>query len=61
MRKRKHRTPVGKKISKLMHEGEPQKKAIAMAMSMKRAGRLTKSGGYRRVGRKRSRRRSYKS
>lgn len=47
------RTAVGKKISKLMHEGEPQKKAVAMALSMKRAGRLTKEGDYIRVKKKR--------
>jgi hypothetical protein len=41
---------VSKKISHLVHEGKPQKQAVAMALSMKRAGRLTKSGGYRRVG-----------
>lgn len=39
---------VSKKISKLMHEGEPQKKAVAMAMSMEREHRLTESGGYKR-------------
>ena len=60
-RKRKGRTPEGKKISKLMHEGEPQEKAVATALSMKRAGRLTPEGGYRRVGKKRPRRRSHKS
>ena len=37
---------VSKKISKLVHEGKPQKQAIAMALSMKRAHRLTKEGGY---------------
>jgi len=37
---------VGKKISHLMHEGVPQKQAIAESLSMKRAGRLTKEGGY---------------
>ena len=40
---------VSKKISKLRHEGEPEKKSVAMALSMERAGRLTESGGYRRV------------
>ena len=40
---------VGKKISILMHEGTPQNQAIAIAYSMKRAGRLTKEGGYKRV------------
>lgn len=52
---KKKRTPVGKKISKLMHEGVPQQQAIAESMSMKRAGRLTPEGGYRRVGRKKKR------
>lgn len=40
---------VGKKISKLVHEGKPQKQAVAMAINMKREGRLTSSGGYKRV------------
>lgn len=40
---------TSKKISKLMHEGEPQKKAVAMAMSMEREHRLTEGGGYKRV------------
>lgn len=40
---------IGKKISVLMHEGEPQKKAVAMAMNMEREHRLTESGGYKRV------------
>lgn len=46
---------VSKKISHLRKEGTPQKQAVAMALSMKRAGRLTPRGGYRRVGRKSSR------
>src|SRR6266436_1931132 len=37
---------VSKKISTLVHEGTPQKQAVATALSMKRAGRLTKEGGY---------------
>lgn len=60
-KKKRKRTPEGKKISKLMHEGVLQKQAIAESLSMKRAGRLTPEGGYRRVGKKRSRRRSHKS
>ena len=40
---------VGKKISKLMHEGKPQDQAVAEALSMERAHRLTESGGYKRV------------
>ena len=49
---KRHRTPVGKKISKLRHEGVKQDQAVAMALNMKRRGRLTKSGGYRRVHRR---------
>lgn len=41
---------VSKKIGVLVREGKPQKQAVAMALSMKRAGRLTKSGGYIRKG-----------
>jgi hypothetical protein len=37
---------VSSKISHLVHEGKPQKQAVAMALSMKREGRLTKEGGY---------------
>lgn len=37
---------VGRKIEKLMVEGKPQKQAVATALSMKRAGRLTATGGY---------------
>jgi hypothetical protein len=36
-------------------EKMPQRQAIATALSMKRAGRLTKEGGYIRAGRKRKR------
>jgi len=43
------KSPVGKKISKLVVEGKPQKQAIAMALEMKRKGRLTPEGGYKRV------------
>lgn len=39
---------VGKKISKLRHEGKPEKQAVAMALNMEREGRLTESGGYKR-------------
>ncbi len=39
---------VSKKISHLVHEGKPQKQAVAMGLNMQREGRLTKSGGYRR-------------
>ena len=51
---KKPKSPVSKKISHLRHEGVPEKQAVAEALSMKRAGRLTKSGGYKRV--KKSRR-----
>lgn len=37
---------VSKKISMLMHEGKDEKQAVAMAMNMDRAHRLTKEGGY---------------
>ena len=40
------KSAVSKKISTLVHEGTPQKQAVATALSMKRAGRLTKEGGY---------------
>lgn len=50
--KKQMRSAVSKKISKLVHEGKPQKQAVATALAMKRRGRLTKEGGYRRVHRK---------
>lgn len=56
----KHKTPEGKKISTLVDEGVPQRQAVAEALSMKRAGRLTKEGGYIRSSKKGSRRRSHK-
>jgi hypothetical protein len=40
---------VSKKIKVLRHEGVPQKQAVAEAISMGKAGRITKSGGYRHV------------
>ena len=51
------RTRVGKKISKLRHEGVPEDQAVAESMSMDRAGRLTKAGGYIRSKKRRSSRR----
>ena len=54
-RRRAKKSAESKKISKLMHEGKDQPQAVAMALNMKREGRLTKSGGYRRAGRKRRR------
>tara|TARA_R100000808_G_C2119433_1_gene131101 strand:- start:928 stop:1104 length:177 start_codon:yes stop_codon:yes gene_type:complete len=41
------KTALSKKISHLMSEGKSQKQAVATALSMKKAGRLTKDGGYR--------------
>jgi hypothetical protein len=58
--RRKPRSPEGKKISHLVKEGIPQKQAVAEALSMKRAHRLTSSGGYIRS-KKKSHRRSHKS
>lgn len=55
----KKRGAVSKKISHLRHEGVPQDQAVAEAMSMKRAGRLTREGGYIRS-KKKSRRKSHK-
>jgi len=37
---------VGKKIGILMDEHMPQKQSVAMALNMKREGRLTPAGGY---------------
>lgn len=55
MKKRKHKTPESKKISKLVREeGMDRDQAVAVALSMKRAGRLGPSGSYRHV-KKRSR------
>lgn len=48
---------VSRKISHLRDEGEPQRKAVAMALNMKREGRLTKRGGYRRISKRGSYRR----
>jgi hypothetical protein len=43
---------VRKKTSILIHEGKDPKQAYAIANSMKRARRLGKRGGYRRVHKK---------
>lgn len=40
---------VSKKISKLRHEGVPQKQAIATALNMERKKRITSSGDYKHV------------
>jgi hypothetical protein len=58
--RRKPRSPEGKKISLLRHEGVPQDQAVAEALSMKLAGRLTSSGGYIRAHKKKSKRRDHK-
>ncbi len=52
MKKHKKRDAVGKKISILRNEDVPRDQAVAEALNMQREGRLTKSGGYKRVGRK---------
>lgn len=49
---KRKRSPESRKISKLVREGVPQKQAVAEALNMKRAHRLTKRGGYRRVRRR---------
>jgi hypothetical protein len=40
---------VGKKVALLVREGMKQKQAVAVALDMERAGRLTASGDYVRV------------
>jgi hypothetical protein len=50
--KRNSQELVSKKIKVLRHEGVPQKQAEAMAINMGKKGRITKSGGYKRVGKK---------
>lgn len=37
---------VSQKISVLRHEGEPEKKAVAMAINMGKAHRLRQGGRY---------------
>lgn len=55
-RRKPKKSAESKKISKLVRdEGMPQKQAVAVALNMKREGRLTRGGGYRHV--RRSRRR----
>jgi|TARA_R100000455_G_scaffold18315_1_gene9007 hypothetical protein len=41
-----NKTPVNKKISKLKKEGKPRKQAVAIALTMKRKGKLGPRGGY---------------
>lgn len=55
-RKRKRKSAVSRKISVLVREGVPQRRAVAESLSMQRAHRLTKTGGYIRAGKKRKRR-----
>lgn len=43
---------VSKKIGVLVKEGKSQKQAAGEAYGMERAGRLTKSGDYKRVAKK---------
>jgi hypothetical protein len=50
---KKSRNRVSKKIQYLIeHEGKPADQAIAMSLSMEKAGRLTESGGYMPVSKK---------
>lgn len=53
--KKKHKSPVSKKISKLREEGVSEDQAVAESINMEKEGRLTKSGGYKRVSRKKRR------
>jgi len=53
--KRRKRSRVSAKISKLRHEGERSDVAVATALNMERKHRLGPHGEYRRVGRKRTR------
>lgn len=48
VRRRRKKDGVGRKISKLRHEGKSRKQAVATALNMKREGRLGSRGGYRR-------------
>ena len=43
---------VSKKIKVLRHEGVPEKQAVAMGVNMGKQGRITPSGGYKRVKKK---------
>ena len=45
----KPKSPVSRKISKLIKEGVPPKQAVAMALQMKAAKALGPKGGYRRA------------
>jgi len=50
--RKKKRSLVSQKISKLRHEGVKQDQAVAMSLSMGRAHRLREGGKYIRKGRK---------
>jgi hypothetical protein len=50
------RARISKKISKLRHEGVSRDQSIATAINMGKRGRITKSGGYRRVKKSRGKR-----
>lgn len=51
-KQRAKQSRVSRKISHLVHEGVPRRTAVAEALNMERKGRLTPSGGYKRVKRK---------
>ena len=52
-RGRKPRSPESHKIGKLVRQGVPHKRAVAMALAMRDAGRLGPRGGYTRASRRR--------
>lgn len=55
-KKQHSRDDVSEKISVLRHEGTPEKQAVAMAINMKREGRLGPHGEYRRAKKRKSHR-----
>lgn len=57
-RKSKRQSRVSKKIRILRKENVPQRQAVATALNMERRHRIGPNGEYRRVGRKKSKRRS---
>lgn len=46
---------ISEKLSLLRREGEPQKKAVAMAINMEKSHRLGRHGAYRRAAKSSSR------
>jgi|TARA_R100000234_G_scaffold33983_1_gene20052 hypothetical protein len=40
------KTAVNRKVKKLKKEGKPRKQAVAIALTMKRKGKLGPRGGY---------------